>query len=151
MVQLLLPSCFGLIALATSPVPSLNCSVSCVRTCGLHHLKTHAHTCIDSRLSRLVTKQLSVIVASGPSSLEAQEVKVPISFHPFSVCCHLSVCFSFDLLEICVHCDKILFGLEISELSTKIMSHCVSFRCSFLIAAVFVWSHTYNNNKLLLM
>lgn len=109
-------------------VPSLHCTVSCVRTCGLHHLKTHAHTCIDSMLSRLAAKQLSVIVASGPSSLAAQEVKVPIS-SPIPLC-FLTIRHCV-LLVICAHCTKILVTQKYPNSPvTLVLIQCVPFRCS---------------------
>lgn len=77
-----------------------------MRTCGLHHLETDAHTHVDSRLSCLATKLLSVIVAPGPSSLEAQEVKVVISLTIPECCVVICHCIFFYLLFICVHCAK---------------------------------------------
>lgn len=88
-------------------------------------------------LSRLAAKQLSVIVASGPSSLAAQEVKVPISF-PIPLC--FVTILHCVLLVICAHCTKNTCDSEISKLSSNanIDSMC-AIQVQFVeLAAVFV-------------
>lgn len=74
---------WGLILLATIQ-SLLYIALSAVwRTCGLYHLETHTHSQTDSRLSGLAAKQLSVIVASGASSVEAQKVNGGLDFFFF--------------------------------------------------------------------
>lgn len=98
-----LSTCLGLIVLAVVQSLLYTAHSAIWRTCGLYHLETdkHTHMHAHSRLSGLATKQLSVIVAPGASSVEAQEVNVLISFAIPECCFDLSVC-------VCMICALLL-------------------------------------------